>query len=288
MLRARHLHIKRPLISCIINLERQFHAERPSSRSSTSIVKWCGTWRSTYFNLPETHRSQISCQNLFSDVLHWPFLCAHTSLVPYSRNIPARNAIPRLRDLSTFEFSRAWTDRPFILTEPVREWPVYQGWSTEFMLEKYGDVSFRAEAVDWPLKIYVEYMNHNQDESPLYLFDRSFVEKMDVRVGRDGQYWAPSCFGEDLFSVLGEQRPDHRWLIVGPEKSGSTFHKDPNATRYDHRRNSSSMSGSLTQSPVLGTQSSVAQSTGSCSQHLDSSRHLVSLCQRIKAKSPVP
>lgn len=98
------------------------------------------------------------------------------------------------------------------------------------MLEKYGDVSFRAEAVDWPLKTYVEYMKNNEDESPLYLFDRSFVEKMDIRVGRDGQYSAPSCFGEDLFSVLGEQRPDSRWLVVGPEKSGSTFHKDPNAT----------------------------------------------------------
>lgn len=106
------------------------------------------------------------------------------------------------------------------------------------MLGKYGDVSFRAEAVDWPLKTYVEYMRDNQDESPLYLFDRSFVEKMDIRVGRDGHYWAPGCFGEDLFSVLGEQRPDSRWLIVGPERSGSTFHKDPNATRYGHRRES--------------------------------------------------
>lgn len=99
------------------------------------------------------------------------------------------------------------------------------------MLAKYGDISFRAEAVDWPLRTYVEYMYNNQDESPLYLFDRSFVEKMGIR---DGHYWAPSCFGKDLFTVLGEQRPDNRWLIVGPERSGSTFHKDPNATRYVH------------------------------------------------------
>ena len=101
------------------------------------------------------------------------------------------------------------------------------------MLQKYGDVKFRAEAVDWPLQTYVDYMNENEDESPLYLFDHSFVEKMDMKVGKDqnGQYWAPECFGNDLFSVLGAQRPDSRWLIVGPERSGSTFHKDPNATR---------------------------------------------------------
>ena len=191
--------------------------------------------------MPATCRSQISCRDLFSDVLHRPFLCAHTSLIPYTRNIPARNAIPRLKDLSPVEFSHTWTDRPFVLTNPVREWPVYREWSIEAMLGKYGDVILRAEAVDWPLKTYVDYMNNNQDESPLYLFDRSFVEKMDVRVGRDSQYWAPSCFGEDLFMALGEQRPDSRWLIVGPERSGSTFHKDPNATRYNHRRNSDSL-----------------------------------------------
>ncbi|KAL8694048.1 MAG: hypothetical protein Q9218_001226 [Villophora microphyllina] len=73
-------------------------------------------------------------------------------------------------------------------------------------------------------------MSNNDDESPLYLFDHSFVEKMGLKVGRDGEYWPPECFGEDLFDVLGDQRPDRRWLIVGPTASGSSFHKDPNAT----------------------------------------------------------
>lgn len=99
-------------------------------------------------------------------------------------------------------------------------------------LKKFDDTVFRAEAVDWPLRLYIEYMNDNQDESPLYLFDRSFVEKTGIVVGRkkSGDYWPPECFGEDYFSVLGHQRPDRRWLIVGPTRSGSTFHKDPNAT----------------------------------------------------------
>ena len=77
-------------------------------------------------------------------------------------------------------------------------------------------------------------MSNNQDESPLYLFDHSFVEKMGLDVdgvGR-GHYWPPECFREDLFDVFGDQRPDRRWLIVGDARSGSSFHKDPNATRY--------------------------------------------------------
>lgn len=117
------------------------------------------------------------------------------------------------------------------MTKPVPEWPVNRDWSLESLLDKYSDVSFKAEVVDWPLKTYVDYMNDNADESPLYLGDSTFVEKMDLKVGKHGQYWAPDCFGEDLFSVLGDDRPDNRWLLIGPTRSGSSFHLDPNATR---------------------------------------------------------
>ncbi|KAI6791018.1 putative F-box and JmjC domain protein [Hortaea werneckii] len=195
---------------------------------------WQGTWRSTYLAQPKDKEPRVGCSNLFSDVLHRPFFCAHVSLLPFASNIPKHNEIARMSDLSPQEFQREWVNRPFILTEPVKQWPVFKTWSTEELLAKYADVAFRAESVDWPLKTYIEYMNNNTDESPLYLFDRSFAEKMDLKVStqpeHDAGYWPPTCFGSDLFSVLGAQRPDHRWLIVGPERSGSTFHKDPNAT----------------------------------------------------------
>lgn len=83
------------------------------------------------------------------------------------------------------------------------------------------------------MKTYVEYMHNNNDESPLYLFDRSFVEKMGISISKSQEspaYWIPECFGNDLFTVLGDKRPDDKWLIVGPARSGSTYHKDPNAT----------------------------------------------------------
>lgn len=175
----------------------------------------------------------MRCDNVFSDVLYRPFLCAHTSLVPYTTNIPQENAISRLENLSALEFSKHWSDKPFVLTKPVREWPVYKSWDTGILLEQYGDIKFRAEAVDWSLETYLGYMYNSADESPLYLFDRSFVEKMDLSVGRHQEspsYWTPECFGSDLFAVLGDKRPDDKWLIIGPARSGSTYHKDPNAT----------------------------------------------------------
>jgi oxalate decarboxylase/phosphoglucose isomerase-like protein (cupin superfamily) len=47
-------------------------------------------------------------------------------------------------------------------------------------------------------------------------------------MGRD--YEVPEYFREDLFSVLGKERPDYRWVIIGPAGSGSSFHVDPNST----------------------------------------------------------
>jgi hypothetical protein len=169
---------------------------------------------------------------VFSDALHRPFFCTYTDLNKYARNIPKQNSIPRLNDLTFEEFSDKWTNQPFILAQPVKRWRAYKDWTLEYLLKHYGKTPFRAEAVNWPLKTYVSYMKDSHDESPLYLFDRSFTGKMDITVGHapEDAYAPPSCFGEDLFDVLGVQRPDRRWLIIGPARSGSTFHKDPNAT----------------------------------------------------------
>ncbi|KAI2085382.1 hypothetical protein LOZ36_004048 [Ophidiomyces ophidiicola] len=199
--------------------------------TSPSDFIWRGTWRSTYLSLPDSKVASPDCSHLFSDALHRPFYCAHISLSPYTENIPARNQISRLGNLTSTEFDDSWADRPFILTEPVKTWPVYKTWSIETLLKQYDKTLFRAEAVDWPLRTYVDYMNNNSDESPLYLFDRSFVSKMGLDTdGENAAFLPPACFGRDLFSVLGAQRPDKEWLIIGPERSGSTFHKDPNAT----------------------------------------------------------
>ena len=189
----------------------------PSSpKSKSGSFSWHGTWRLTLLSIDIDRISHIRCDNVFSDVLYRPFLCTHTPLGPYTTNIPSRNVIPRLEDLSPSEFSEKWSDKPFILTRPVRDWPVYKSWDADALLRQYGDVKFRAEAVEWSLNSYVAYMRNSSDESPLYLFDRGFVGKMGVSVGRQQEspsYWIPECFGEDLFSVLRDKRPDDKWLI---------------------------------------------------------------------------
>lgn len=176
--------------------------------------------------------AKIDCNDVYSDVLHRPFVCRNITLGHFTSSIPRGNQISRLEDMTYEEFARNWSNKPFILTETVRSWPVCQNWTLKSLLKMYANVEFRAEAVDWPLRTYMDYMLNNHDESPLYLFDRKFAEKMKITIGKEdgAAYWKPDCFGPDLFELLGDERPAHRWLIIGPERSGSTFHKDPNGT----------------------------------------------------------
>lgn len=74
---------------------------------------------------------------------------------------------------------------------------------------------------------YATYMARQADDMPLYLFDKDFAARCPALAA---DYTVPAIFEEDLFSMLGAARPDHRWLIVGAQRSGSSFHIDPNAT----------------------------------------------------------
>ena len=144
-------------------------------------------------------------------------------LGPFVSNIPSKNQILRFSNLSTEDFSAKYSNTPFVLTEPVRSWAGYREWTYKTLASKYGDTKFRAESVDWRLRDYIAYMENQTDESPLYLFDREFVEKTNGEM--EEGFAAPKCFGQDFFEVLGKDRPDHQWMILGPARSGSTFHK---------------------------------------------------------------
>jgi hypothetical protein len=104
-----------------------------------------------------------------------------------------------------------------------------------------------------PLYAFMQYLHHNRDDVPLYVFDGVFETEAaaaaaagNVNVsGDDGgggdsivcgadilhEFAPPPLFQPDLFSLLGEvRRPPYRWLLVGPARSGSALHTDPLAT----------------------------------------------------------
>lgn len=73
----------------------------------------------------------------------------------------------------------------------------------------------------------MEYLVHNKDDSPLYLFESSIEDNKDAKY-MIKKYDVPKYFTEDLFKYVGEKkRPPYRWFLLGPERSGTTVHLDP-------------------------------------------------------------
>ncbi|WAQ89319.1 hypothetical protein PtA15_11A6 [Puccinia triticina] len=220
------------------------------SKNQERLCGWKGSWRSTYilkfFKSPKNQdvdhshlpTDLIQTPNVFSDVLFQPILCVSHSI----NSIIRRRTGPRkphsnidkitIEEPSTFQLP----NKPTILKGLIEEWPAYSRssshcWTLESLTKRYPNLEFRAESTLTTLADYREYHdNCLLDESPIYLFDSQFVEKSSIKRGLGEDFFVPRIFEQDLFSCLGDQRPDYRWLIIGPARSGSTWHIDPNGT----------------------------------------------------------
>lgn len=232
---------KRHYTSKVVRWEREGKQPPPFT--------WRGSWRASVLGLDRTHEARLQLPDnlVCSDILYRPFQCAQVDYDKLFARVIAEEEeyhvlstgkgvrvdvelppgrIPRLPELglSQTEFDDKWSSTPFILTNSDRaRWP---RWDLLLLLLRFAPVPFRQEAVKWPLSLYSQYLAHNCDESPLYLFDCSSEAMATLR----REYRAPGIFQQDLFTVFGACRPDHAWLIIGSQRSGSTFHKDPNYT----------------------------------------------------------
>eukprot|EP01138_Halocafeteria_seosinensis_P000852 gb/GECG01000875.1/.p1 GENE.gb/GECG01000875.1/~~gb/GECG01000875.1/.p1 ORF type:complete len:546 (+),score=65.82 gb/GECG01000875.1/:1-1638(+) len=200
--------------------------------------------------LDSIRHTRIKVRNVFSDILYQPFLCATMPIQEEWLN--NGEDIPRVsaKTLTVEEFRTRFEipNRPVIITDLVTQWPAYRKWNRSYFLKHYSETIFSCGHFNLPLKKYFEYSDATEkgaDDQPLYLFDKLFPRK-DRAPGLSQDYTVPEYFSEDLFGVLGtaagdadpddvanesiEFRPDYRWLIIGPAKSGSVFHIDPNAT----------------------------------------------------------
>jgi len=201
---------------------------------------------------------------LYSEELYRPHLCAHFT---FPSDFLRDETVDRrkLCDLGVGVFERDYEEKnvPVVILGGSECWPCVRDWGKVGVLvnktntntnstaaaecgSKSAPPTFRATSgkcsipVEFTLSTYLEYARcQRKDEAPLYFFDRDFVAKCP-QLGKDYQselkktcpfFCTTPENPSDLFSLLGsDKRPDHKWLIIGPQRSGSSFHIDPNCT----------------------------------------------------------
>ncbi|TVU46770.1 hypothetical protein EJB05_06329 [Eragrostis curvula] len=142
--------------------------------------------------------------------------------------------VDRKDDLSLDQFRSQYDGKgPVLLTNLAETWPAKTKWTLQQLTKDFGEVQFRIsqrspQKITMKLKDYVSYMELQHDEDPLYIFDDKFGESVPALLE---DYSVPYLFQEDFFDVLDyDQRPAFRWLIIGPERSGASWHVDPGLT----------------------------------------------------------
>lgn len=196
-------------------------------KTAGKLERWQGTWRATYLrgfcNSPQTLASglptdHINISDIYSDALYLPYMAARYDANDIASSSKFANNVKRM-DGSALSVDDLG-DEPLILTNLMDQWAALQEpgrWSLSSLAKRFPSVVFRAEAVLTKLSDYIPYHNDcTHDESPLYIFDANFVEKTEASDPTNGlqqDFAVPHLFQDDLFSVLGEQRPNFRWLV---------------------------------------------------------------------------
>lgn len=208
----------------------------------------------------------LAIEGFNSDYLYRQWLARQFDLGATCPGFFKHEDVPRrhISDLGLWGFVDEFERRnmPVILQGIVDQWPAYKMWTVDYLERVCGDSRFRAtsgtcnHSANFTVERYLSYASLATEEVPLYLFDKnlggvkelfeaftvpaffshntpSALEKEYPRP--EGGLMTPESpytyrHATDLFSLFGERRPDFRWLIMGPRRSGSIFHVDPNQT----------------------------------------------------------
>lgn len=173
------------------------------------------------------HPFSIVTKNFYSDFLYDEWQCCTLDTNLFFNTV---DNIDRIQNMSFEEFSQKYgrPNVPVIIQGVVETWPAFTKWKRDGFIKSYGDKIFKVGALKATLKDYFNYADQTKEERPMYLFDNDFGELFPELLH---DYEVPSYFQTDFFSLIPtDDRPSYRWVLIGPKRSGSTFHKDPNST----------------------------------------------------------
>lgn len=138
-------------------------------------------------------------------------------------------------DAAAFRDQYETPNTPVVLTGCIEDWSARREWEGVRFFHKFcaeplkangrttSGRRFRMSATD-----YAAYETAVNGEKPMYIFDKKVLSRCSAL---SGDYSLPPYFKEDLFATMEEEdRPDYRWVLVGPDGSGTPFHTDPHGT----------------------------------------------------------
>ena len=110
-------------------------------------------------------------------------------------------------------------------------------WTFLNLLSRFGQVYWRFSDTHgemMSLATYAKYISNLEgvlDDSPLGIYDSEFGDKNSPTYELLEEYEIPSCFSPDLFNLVDDathkERPPFRWILIGPQRSGTGMHVDP-------------------------------------------------------------
>lgn len=125
---------------------------------------------------------------------------------------------------------------PIIVEDCCSHWPAMDRWSMEALEERFRHVAFKVAKDDkgkklrTKFKYYADYVRHQQDDNPLYLFETNIDDNGCVRPLIE-DFEVPDIFPHDWLGLVNsDSRPPYRWFCIGPKRSGTTVHIDPLGT----------------------------------------------------------
>lgn len=145
--------------------------------------------------------------------------------------------IPRVKrsDITYKQFFDEYASRglPVIIEGAASHWPAMRLWSMDLLEERFRNIDFKVGQDDKgktlrvKFKYFADYMKHQQDDNPLYLFETGINNNAHMHKLVQ-EFEVPDLFPHDWMNLLNQEaRPPWRWFCIGPKRSGTTVHTDP-------------------------------------------------------------
>ena len=171
---------------CFVNHDDVWRQKLLSVAAETGF-DYVGTWKDTYLRRSRrgaiaspaspAHLPPLRFSSVFSDYLFEPWVAHSLNIDPSWLQSESVARCPA--DMDVREFIAQYDEKrtPAVLTGYTQQWPAYKRWSPAYLMASYPEARLNAGAASLTFEQYFAYASHQQDERPLYVFDKQFVSK---------------------------------------------------------------------------------------------------------------